>query len=60
MGGSVKVHSEVDKGTNFKVTLRTSMLVENEIYRKLNDKELNPIDQDSLKKIKDEFSDVSS
>ena len=48
MGGSVKVHSEVDQGTNFKVTLRTSMLVKNDILEKLITIEQNPQQLDSI------------
>ena len=43
MGGSVKVHSEVDEGTNFKVTLRTQMIVDQKLYDKLCDKDLLPV-----------------
>ena len=35
MGGSVKVKSKIDKGTSFKVYMRTSMMVDNDIYAKL-------------------------
>lgn len=50
MGGSVKVQSTVGVGTKFKVTIRSSMLVDKQIYFKVTNEEIGS-PKESLKRI---------